>query len=393
MRIVLTGGGTQGHVIPFEPVIEALRLRYPEIQSTVPARLEGGKLELSFMGVADQKTKDFFAHYDVPVIHIPSGKLRRYFSPLNFIDLFFRLPFGILSALVRMYVVMPDVVISKGAYGSVPTVLAAAFYRIPVILHESDAMPGKSNLFLMKFATAIALGFAAAKEQVPQKLRYKCIITGTPVRLSLRVAQAMEGKQILGIPLDKKILLVMGGSQGAQQINEALLQVLPKLVQDYFIIHQTGEKHFAAVKAVTSELLSQSAHKDSYRVYPYLDKELAPAMAAADGIVGRAGSAVVEQIALRKPMLLIPLPTAASDHQRVNARVLEAAGAAMVLDPTNLGVHLFEQNIRQLMEDTDLREKMIANMASLDYPAAGVEIAQLAFSLAQGLEPTKVLNV
>lgn len=390
MRVVLTGGGTQGHVIPFEPIIEALRLRYMEVQASMPARLEPGKLEISFMGVADAKTKEFLTHYDVQATHVPSGKMRRYFSLMNFIDIGFRLPFGMLLAVIKLFPVMPEVVISKGGYGSVPVVLAAAFYRIPIILHESDAIPGRANLFLMRFAAAITLGFTAAKERIPKKWHYKTIITGTPVRLSLRVLQVAEGRRGLHIEPGEKVLLVMGGSQGAQQINETLLQLLPRLVLDFTVIHLTGEKHFAAVSAVAKELLAQSARKDAYRPYAYVTQEMAAILAASDGIVSRAGSAVVELLAVRRPMLLIPLAGSASDHQRANARVLEAAGAAMVLEPENLGVHLFEQNVRQLMTDETLRKNMMANMAALDYPQAGVGMANLAFSLAKGLEPGTV---
>ncbi|MBI3251327.1 MAG: UDP-N-acetylglucosamine--N-acetylmuramyl-(pentapeptide) pyrophosphoryl-undecaprenol N-acetylglucosamine transferase [Candidatus Andersenbacteria bacterium] len=387
MRIVLTGGGTQGHVIPFEPIIEALRLRYLQVQATIPASLEPAKLEIQFFGVVDTKTKDFFAHYDVRATHIPSGKWRRYFSLLNFFDMAVALPFGIASALVRIFLVMPDVVISKGGYGSLPTVLAAAFYRIPIILHESDAVPGAANLWLMKFASAITLGFTAAKQAVPQKYRYRTIITGTPVRGSLRMLTSIDGKKALSIKAEEKVLLVSGGSQGAQQINEAVLQILARLVQDFTVIHVTGEAHLESIKAVTGELLGQSARREAYKPYGYLTDQMPLALACADGVVSRAGSGIIEQIALRKPMLLIPLASAASDHQRVNARVLEAAGAALVLEPTNIGSHLLEQNILQLMNDEALRNKMVENMAALDFPKAGPDMAELAFSLARGLAP------
>ena len=389
MRIVLTGGGTQGHVIPFEPIIEALRLRYLQVQATIPNSLEPSKLEIQFFGVVDRKTKDFFAHYDVQATHIPSGKWRRYFSLLNFFDGAVALPFGIVSALVRIFLVMPDVVISKGGYGSLPTAIAAAFYRIPIILHESDVVPGAANLWLVKFASAITLGFAAAKAAVPKKYHYRTIITGTPVRGSLRTLTSGEGRKSLSIKPEEKVLLVNGGSQGAQQINEAILQILARLVQDFTVIHITGEAHLESIKAVTSELLGQSARREAYKPYGYLADQMPFALACANGIVSRAGSSIIEQIALRKPMLLIPLATAASDHQRANARVLEASGSALVLEPTNIGSHLLEQNILQLMNDETLRNKLIGNMAALDFPKAGPDMAELAFSLARGLAPGK----
>ncbi|HLD08938.1 MAG TPA: UDP-N-acetylglucosamine--N-acetylmuramyl-(pentapeptide) pyrophosphoryl-undecaprenol N-acetylglucosamine transferase, partial [Methylophilaceae bacterium] len=224
---------------------------------------------------------------------------------------------------------------------------------------------------------------------VPKKYHYRTIITGTPVRGSLRTLTSGEGRKSLSIKPEEKVLLVNGGSQGAQQINEAILQILARLVQDFTVIHITGEAHLESIKAVTSELLGQSARREAYKPYGYLADQMPFALACANGIVSRAGSSIIEQIALRKPMLLIPLATAASDHQRANARVLEASGSALVLEPTNIGSHLLEQNIRQLMNDETLRNKLIENMAALDFPKAGPDMAELAFSLARGLAPGK----
>lgn len=388
MRIVLTGGGTSGHVIPFEPIITALRSQFVELQKTLPARLGPSSLQLTFVGVSNKKTRDFFAHYDVPTIHIPSGKLRRYASALTIIDLLFRLPVGMVLALLRMYWLMPDLVVSKGGYGSLPVVLAAAFYRIPILLHESDATPGLANTFLMRFAAAVTLGFAAAKDRLPKQWQYKAIVTGTPIRSAILSAAGQASRQALGIEAQEKVLLVMGGSQGAQQINEVVLQLLPTLVLAYTVIHLTGEDHFESVKAVAEELLGQSSRAAAYKPFAYLTDNMPAALAAADGVVSRAGSSVAELIALKKPMLLIPLDGAAGDHQRANAQALEAAGAAIVLDPTNLGVALFEQNIERLMNDQSLRAHLIANMQMISSSRAAQDIAQLGYTLAQGVEPT-----
>jgi UDP-N-acetylglucosamine--N-acetylmuramyl-(pentapeptide) pyrophosphoryl-undecaprenol N-acetylglucosamine transferase len=388
MRVVLTGGGTGGHVIPFEPMVTALRTQFLEVQPQLAGEIDPSSLSIYFVGVALAETREFFARLDVPVTNIPSGKLRRYASGLTVIDLFFRLPVGIIMALVTMWRLMPEVVISKGGYGSIPVVLAAVFYRIPVLLHESDAKPGMANKFLMRFAAALTLGFAAAQAEVPAKYTFKAIVTGTPVREDIKTLSSAEGKKVFGIAPSEKVLLVMGGSQGAKQLNEALLQLLPKLVLQYTIIHLTGTDHFTSVTTVAQELLAQSSRKAAYQAFPYLTDQMPAALTAADGIISRAGSSVVEFMALRKPMLLIPLDSAAGDHQRRNAQVVEAAGAALVLDPNNLGVNLLAENIERLMNDETLRGHMMANQAALDKPQAAHDIVAVAYKLAQGLAPT-----
>lgn len=387
MRIVLTGGATGGHAIPFAPIIEALRTVYSEQRPSLPVYLEPTELTLTFMGIVTPETQKMLSAYDVKAIHVPSGKLRRYVSSLTILDLLFRLPFGIVYALVKMWRIMPDVVISKGGYGSLPTALAAAFYRIPVLLHESDAVPGKSNHALSRVASAIALGYSSTRDALGVYAR-KAVITGNPVRAQLRQLSNRDGKRAMQIPENEFVLLVFGGSQGAQQINEALLASLPKIITDTTVVHITGPKQFATVQTVAKELLAHSPRQSFYRIYGYLDDTMLYAIAAADAVVTRAGSSLAELAAARKPMLIIPLDGAASDHQRKNAQIFEASGAALVLDPTNMGRNLFEQNISRLRNDEQLRNSLVANMAHLDFPGSARAIAALALQLAQGLRPS-----
>lgn len=387
MRIVLTGGGTGGHVIPFEPIVEALRTQFFEIGKTLPRRLEPDTLELSFVGVVTPEVSDLFARYSVPTRHIPSGKVRRYASSKNILDIFVRLPIGILRALIVMWQLMPDVVISKGGYGSLPIVLAATVYRIPVLVHESDAIPGAANALLFRFAAAISVGYAATLTSIPKWVK-KCYVTGTPARSQIRSLTPKEGKRAFAIPEDEFVLLVFGGSQGAQQLNEALLKILPRLIPDISIIHVTGQQHLPAVSAVAGELLAHSPRQGAYQAHGYLKNNMLLALSAADAIVSRAGATTLSEIAAaRKPALLIPLDSAAQDHQRKNAQLFESAGAALVLDPTNMGMNLFEQNIRRLTSHTELRQTLIKNLGQLDAPEAARKIAGLAFNLAQGLRP------
>lgn len=391
MRIVLTGGGTAGHVIPFEPLIESLRALFLEERGKLPSLLDPEELELSFLGVVDRHTQEMFATYDVPTTHILSGKLRRYVSGsgLTIIDLLFRLPLGVCIALYHMWKIMPDIVVSKGGFGSVPVVLAAAFYRIPTLLHESDARPGLANRKMIPFASAVAVGFESTRQYLG-KWQYKMFVTGTPIRAQITKVPPDEARKALGIPKGERVLLVVGGSQGAKQLNEVLLKVLPALIEKMAIIHIAGEQHFPAVSAVAKELLTPSGRKDLYKPFDYLNSDkMASALAACDGVVSRAGSMLAEIAHLRKPALLIPLANSASDHQRTNAQAFESAGAALVLDPNNLGENIFRQNVETLMFNDDVRTSLQKNVEIMDIPDASKRIAQLAFQLAQGLAPEK----
>lgn len=375
--------------MPFEPIVAALRTVFIEQKDSLLAWLEPKDMELTFLGIADDKTKAFFASYDVPSTHIPSGKLRRYASVLTISDLFIRLPWGIVLALIYMWRLMPDAVISKGGYGSLPVVLAAIIYRIPILLHESDAVPGLVSRFIQKHAAVIATGLPNRQLQ-EGKYGFKTNITGTPVRDSLLHISQAEAKQHFQIPEQEMVLLVMGGSQGAQQINEVLLQILPELIVDAAIIHLIGEKHFASVSTVAKELLVSSPRAGLYKPYAFLQDNMTDALAAADIVVSRAGASTLAELArLGKACLLIPLANAAADHQRHNAAIFESAGAAIVLDPTNVSKNLFEQNVRRLLEDGNLRARLQDNMKRMDRPQSARKIAELVFALAKGLAPSK----
>lgn len=387
MRIVLTGGGTGGHVMPFESMIEALRIVHEKEKRTLPDFLEPEHLELFFLGVVTPEGEALFRNYSVPLRHIPAGKQRRYFSLKNIIDGVYTMPLGIVIALWNMWQIMPDVVVSKGGYASVPTTFAAALYRIPIVLHESDVVPGASTMFLARFASAITLGFAVAKEYFPA-FASKLFVTGTPIRMFAATGQKSHAKASFGFSPEDTVLLVTGGSQGAQQINEALLAVLAAIVEHAGIIHITGANNYPAITKVATELLASSAHKDRYKAFAHLTDQMTTALSAADAVLTRGGASALAEIArLRIPSLIIPLASSANDHQRKNALAFEAAGGALVLDPNNVSPHLIEQGITRLIQDTLLRETLAKNLAALDFPNAAMDIAVLTFKLASGFRP------
>lgn len=386
MRIVLTGGGSGGHVTPFGPIIVALRSLYQQEKNSWPGRLEPSKLSLYFLGVNDRVSRQYFKSYKVRSYHIPSGKLRRYALGLTIFDLLFRLPLGILLALVRMWWLMPEVVVSKGAYGSIPVVLAAVFYRIPVLLHESDAVLGLTNRFLARFATAIAVSFSDTKQHL-KRYEKRTVVTGIPVRQDLAAISRSEARRAFRIPDKETVVMVIGGSQGAEQLNQLILQILPSLILDATVIHVTGPAHHDAVSAVAHEILASSPRKSLYQAYPYLTDKLPHALVTADVVVSRAGATTLAELAyLKKPAVVIPFDSAANDHQRHNAQVYEKHGAIRVLDPTNAGSALFARNLYDLVRNPSLRQELSQRIGTLAKPQAAEEIAALSFKLAAGFK-------
>ncbi len=388
MRIVLTGGGTGGHITPFESIIEHLRMVHAKEKGNLPKFLDPETIEISFMGPLTPEGQEMFSSYHIPAIHIPSGKMRRYASPLTIIDMLFRLPYGILRGLAILWRIMPDVVISKGGYGNIPAIIAAIVYRIPIVIHESDVVPGASNRFTMRFAAAITLGFAVSREYISE-WKHKLFVTGTPVRVSSTTTNKNGAKATFHIPESEPLILVMGGSQGAQQINEALLPALPELIEKMAIVHIAGPRQFEAVQKLASELLASSSRKALYKVFPYVQNNMTAALLACDAAVTRAGASSLAEIArFRIPALIIPLASAANDHQRKNALAFEAAGGALVLDPDNVSPNLLKQSILRLISDASLQETLKKNLAALDFPNAAQDIAALSIKIASGLRPS-----
>lgn len=373
IRVVLTGGATGGHTTPLLPVVEVLRRR-PE-----------KRFEFIFMGVITPHIRELLGSYSIPMRHIPAGKIRRYWSLATLVDLLVRLPVGMIAALWCLWRFMPDVVVSKGGYGSVPVVLAAWFYRIPIMLHESDAVPGVANARLARLARVIAVGFEETRSLFGVH-RYKTVVTGTPIRLDFGAVDQAAAKQFFGLAPADLLVLIVGGSQGAQQINEATLKILPQLVTEVAIIHLTGPDHYQTVSAVAKQLLAQSAYRDRYQALPALTHQMGMAMSAADVIVSRAGASTLAEIAhLGKASLLIPLPNAAQDNQRRNAAVFERHGAAFVLDAANLGPHLFHRTLEQLIQSPGVREELGRACAKLDRSRAAQDMAAMVVKLAGGL--------
>jgi len=377
IRIALTGGGTGGHIYPLIAVVE--KLERIAIEKKV-------YMEIRYFGPSDM-FRPALEDAGVKISPVLAGKVRRYFSFLNLIDVP-KIAIGFVQALFKMYWFMPDVLFSKGGSGAFPVVLAAWFYRIPIIIHDSDAQPGLNNLFSARFAKRIAVSFERALNYFDSK---KTACVGNPVRsflLSDKPDQALaKGK--LGFDSEKSLVLFWGGSQGAKRLNDLVIADLKNLIKETQILHQTGIANFSEVqnlsKSAAPEIFSNKdvpsdiiiEEKISYLPVPYLEQEeLKLALAAADLVVARAGSNIFEIAAFSKPAILIPLAESANDHQRVNAYEFAKTGAAKVIEEANLLPGIFLSEIRDTLKNKELLGRMSLASGNFFKPQAAEVLAE-----------------
>jgi len=273
---------------------------------------------------------------------------------------------------------MPDVIFSKGGYGSVPVVLVAWLYRIPVLIHDSDVIPGLANRFAAKFAKRVAVSFAETAKYFPPK---KVAFLGIPIRLELvekclsnTESDREQAKKIFEIVSQKPVIFIIGGSQGGKKINEMILGALDILLKKYEIIHQCGKESFKHLSKIVGSNLPQG-----YHLLPFLNEtEMAAAFLLADLVISRAGATSIFEIAAcHKPSILIPIPNSASGHQRENAFAYARSGGAIVIEQQNLSPHLFLKQISDIIENPEISQKLMEgakNFAKLD---ASEKIAQV----------------
>lgn len=360
MRIVLTGGGSGGHITPLIAVARKLREKL------------GSDLELLYIGSGAQMEKDFMNQEGIPAKYVLSGKMRRYFSFQNFVDIF-KLPIGFIQALWILLVFMPDAVFSKGGSISVPVVIAAWLYRIPILIHESDAAPGTSNQVLDKFATDVVLTYAHAQNYFETS---KTAIWGIPVREDLLGGNVVEARKMFNFSESKPTILVLGGSQGAQIINESIIKIFPQLLSHTQLIHQTGEKDFENAIRLAGEYGVKAGHDGYFAVASMNSSMMRNALALADLVISRAGATSISEIAAnKKASILVPLEKSANDHQRMNAYEIAKIGGAVVLEETNLGRHIFLEKIDQLLKDDEMRSAMAEKIQVFYHPNAAENIA------------------
>ena len=369
MKILFTGGGTGGHILP---IIALTR----EIRTQSNPKIAKG-LEFLYMGPKDEFSEMLSSQEGIKTYHIFSGKIRRYeflkSLPQNFLDIVVKVPLGILQAFFRIFILSPDIIFSKGGYGSVPSVIAGGILRVPIVLHESDIIPGMANRIVGRFASEIFVSFPDT-QYFPKN---KIIEVGNPIRKDILTGSKEEAKRLFDLKGTKPVLLLMGGSQGAQRINDMLLVVLNDALKSYEIIHQTGEKNFSQVKAGAQVVVAKERSGLYHPVAFLKETDLRHAYAACNLICSRAGSGSVFEIAaLGKPSILIPLPEAAQNHQIENAYAYQRTGACIVLEENNLTPHFFLERVHSLFANKEELQKMSQEALAFAKPEAGRIIAK-----------------
>lgn len=357
-RIVLVGGGSGGHFYPVIATAERLS----------DMRKQGVNLELYYMG-PEPYNQEELNRVAITYVQIPSGKRRKYFSVLNFFDLF-KIFFGFFFAIGKLYKLYPDVVFSKGGYTSVPVVLAAWLLRIPIVIHESDTKAGSANKLAAKFARYIAVGFDEAAHYFPES---KVALTGIPLRKAF-LTPVQNPIAELGLPSERPLLFVTGGSLGAQKINNLILESLDELLPNYTILHQTGTANEEEVRQTSAGLIQNTDLLSHYFVKGNLTgTQMHLAQSAAALIISRAGTGTIFEIASKgKPSIIIPIPEDVSHDQRTNAYAYARSGAASVLEEANLTDGLLTAEITRIMSDTNAYQSMSAAAKQF----AGADAAQ-----------------
>ncbi len=370
MRILFTGGGTGGHFYPIIAVAEAIKNLIKEKRLIEP--------ELFYMAPTPYNESVLFEQ-GIEYRKVPAGKSRKYFSLLNFFDLW-TTGLGIITALYKVYRLYPDVIFGKGGYASFPVLLAAKILRIPVVIHESDAVPGRVNKWAGKFAARIAVSWSEAAKYFPSD---KVAHTGNPIRNDVRERKTEGAREFLQIDEGVPVVLVLGGSQGAEVINEEVIEALPDLVKKFAIVHQTGKSNLSSVKTTADVILHNSPHKERYKPYPYLNTiEMRMAAGAADVVVSRAGSTIFEIAAWHLPSIIIPINESHGDHQRMNAFAYARTGACEVIEEGNFTSHILSAEVERIISSADLRSKMIAATIAFDMPDASKKVAEEVLKIA-----------
>lgn len=320
-KIVLTGGGTAGHITPNIALLPRLKqLGY----------------EVSYIGSYDGMEKRLMADYEVPYYGISTGKFRRYFDLKNFTDPF-RVLKGYSEARKILKEIKPDIVFSKGGFVAVPVVRAAASLKIPCVIHESDMTPGLANKLCIPVAQKVCCNFPETLNNIPSQ---KAVLTGSPIREELMKGNKIAAYELCGFTASKPVIMVIGGSLGAASINQTVREALPKLLQDFQIVHICGKDK------IDNLLLNTKGYKQ----FEYLKDELKDVFAMADVVVSRAGAnAICELLALKKPHLLIPLSAGSSrGDQILNARSFESQGFSIVIDEDYLSPNLLVEKVQEL---------------------------------------------
>lgn len=372
MKILLAGGGTGGHFYPLIAVAEELN-RIQEEEHLI-------NFKLYYMSNAPYN-KQLLDEQFITYVPIMAGKLRVYFSLQNFVDIF-KTAFGIIGAIFKVFSLYPDVVISKGGFAAFPTLVAARLLRIPVIIHESDTVPGRVNKWAGKFAERVALSYPEAAQYFNAE---KVSLTGQPVRKTVAYSAKEGAKEFFELDPTVPTIGIMGGSLGAKVINNVITELAPELVEKYQVIHQTGPKGYDEAKTDLGVILGQNTKRSRYKMFPYLnDLQTKMFGGACDLVISRAGSTIFEIAAWGKPSIIIPgrAEVYHADHQRKNAYHYARTGAASVIEEKNFTPSILMNQIELILDHKDRYDAMAEHAKHFYNPDAARLIATEAIKIA-----------
>lgn len=346
MKIVFTGGGSGGHFYPIIAVAEEINILVKENKLVPP--------ELFYISTSPYNPGILYEN-NITFIKVSTGKLRIYFSILNILDIF-KTFLGVLSSIWQLFKIYPDVVFSKGGYASFPTVFAARILRIPVVIHESDSVPGRVNMWAGKFAKRVAISY---KECAKFFEKDKVAFTGNPIRSEVLSPLSVGAYEFLGLDKNIPVILILGGSQGSEIINNVIIDSLNFLLPKYQIIHQTGKVNINTVKKTADVIIKDPKLKDRYKPFDYLNL-IAMRMSSgiASLVVSRAGSTLFEIACWGVPSIIIPITNSHGNHQRENAYAYARSGSCQVIEENNLTSHLLSQEIDRIVSDKNLSKQM-----------------------------------
>jgi len=342
------------------------------------AAQEGVNLSLFYFGSAGRYAQELVS-LGVSIRSVASSKVRRYFSLLNVLDIL-KFPIALMQAFWKLFWVMPDALFSKGGTSSVPVVLAAWFYRVPVFIHESDSLPGMSNSFSAKLASRIAISFKKTQEIWDDQ---RVALTGNPIREFIAGGDAEldrnKAKRILGFDSSLPLLLVLGGSQGSQRLNSFLLDSILDFTSSYQVLHQVGVdnfKDFSAELAVATKSFIPEQRTRYKLVNFFSERDMGDALRAADVVISRAGSGAIFEIAASgAPSILIPLKGSSRNHQLYNASEYARAGGCIVVEEDNLTPGVFFAQLEKLLKNKEIYQQMSKAALAFAKPHAARVIA------------------
>ncbi|MEL3908917.1 MAG: undecaprenyldiphospho-muramoylpentapeptide beta-N-acetylglucosaminyltransferase [Treponemataceae bacterium] len=377
MKIVFTGGGTAGHIFPGLAVVKEIR------------KLNSLEIKLAWIGSKKESERTWVEENNIDFYSIPTGKLRRYFSLQNVLD-FFNVFAGVIKSIFLLLKIKPNLLFSKGGFVAVPPCIAAKILRIPIIIHESDFSPGLTTRITSKFARKIFVSYEETIKMFSPKVQRYCVYTGNPVREKFYTASAKTGKIFLGVQDNaKKILLVMGGSLGAKQINDLVYETIVDLCENFFVVHQLGRENFSQHLEIESRLAEKNPTLLScYKAFDFIGSEMPDLLAASDIIVSRAGAnSLWEIISQHKPSLLIPLSTGSSRGDQIeNANFFSSAGCVETLIDDEASPENFLTKLLTILKDSEKLKSMVEACKKILPEPASKKIAKLVIDFLMEVE-------